>query len=100
MAPTSEHHTGDSAFQLEYKTVLGGAGTLIVLLAGLTWGLFNSSHQDEVDALNRTNSLQWERIRDLNDTVITLRTEQAQHRHYIDDQETRIRALEHRNDRR
>ena len=100
MADDRSRNRRSAPFQLEYKTVLGGAASCIVLLAGLTWGLFNSSHQDEVDNLNRTNTLQWERIRELNNTLIKLDAEHLQHRHYIDDQEVRIRALEHRGDRR
>lgn len=100
MAPNNNDRARSDDGILDVQKLFYGACGLIVVLAGTSWGLFNSNHQDEVDALNRTNNLQWERIRDLNDTVIALRTEQIQNRKYIDDQETRIRALEHRNDRR
>ena len=100
MADDRPRDARSPAFQLEYKTVLGGAGTLIVLLAGFTWGLFNSNHQDEVDTLNRANTAQWERIRTLNDQLIESRTEAKTLRRDVDDQEVRIRALEHRGDKR
>lgn len=100
MADDRPRDTRSAPFQLEYKTVLGGAGTLILLLAGFTWGLFNAGHQDEADDNKRTNTAQWERIRSLNDTIIEFRTKHDNLRQDVDDQEVRIRALEHKGERR
>lgn len=85
---------------VDLKTALGGAGALIVLLAGATWGLVNANHTDEVERNQSTNAKQWERLKELNDGLIKLESKMEQAVKYIDDQEDRIRALEHRGERR
>ena len=85
---------------LDLQTVLRGAGALIVVLAGLTWGLFNSNHTSDVEEQQRTNGKQWERIRELHDQLIRHQEQMDQNRKFIDDQEFRIRALEHRGEPR
>ena len=82
------------------KELLYGACGLIVILAGIAWGATNSNHASEVDDLKSVTGKQWERLRTLNDTLIRLQSDMEQNRRYIDDQEERIRALEHRGDRR
>ena len=85
---------------MDYKTVLGVACTVIVLLVGFSWGIWNANHESESLENQRINQLQWEHIRSLNDTLIEVRTRQANIRRETDDQEGRIRALEHRGERR
>lgn len=100
MAPDDgTRNSRPTPFQLDYKTVLGGACTLIVILAGFAWGTWTTSHESEILDNQRINTAQWERIRALNDTLIKLDAEHDSHRKDIDDQEVRIRALEHRGDR-
>ena len=82
------------------KELLYGACGLIVILAGIAWGATNSNHASEVDDLKSVTGKQWEGLRALNDALIRLESDVEQNRRYIDDQEERIRALEHRGDRR
>lgn len=85
---------------LDYKTVLGVACTVIILLVGFSWGIWNANHESESLENQRINIAQWERIRALNDTLIEFRAKQDSIRHDTDDQEVRLRALEHRGERR
>lgn len=86
-------------FQLDYKTVLGGACSLIVILAGFAWGTWTTGHESEILDNQRVNTVQWERIRALNDTLIEFRTKHDNIRRDVDDQEARIRTLEHRREK-
>ena len=100
MADDPSRDPRSTPVQLDYKTLLGGACTLIILLAGFAWGAWNSNHESEALDNQRTNAAQWERLRTLNDTLIEFRTKHDNLRQDVDDQEVRIRALEHKGERR
>lgn len=100
MAPTDNRASRPDHGVLDIQKLFYGACGLIVVLAGTTWGLFNTNHNSELEDADRTNGKQWERIRELNDQSIRLHAEMEQTRRYIDDQEARIRVLEHKGERR
>ena len=88
----SNARTGNGV--LDLKTVLGAACTGLVLLAGVTWGVISSQRADEIDINRSTNAKQWERLADLNNTLIELRTKHDNLKQTVDDQESRLRTLE------
>lgn len=99
MAHDERDGRGSHNGTLDAKSLLYGACSLIVLLAGVVWGLWNSNHSSEIEDTQRANAVQWERLRQLNDLSIEHKTILERLRRDLDDQETRLRALEHRGDK-
>jgi hypothetical protein len=60
----------------------------------------STGRTEQLERDSRTNDLQWRQLRELNDKIINLESDLRQARKYLDDQETRIRTLEHKGDRR
>jgi hypothetical protein len=79
---------------------LYGISSLFIILAGLTWGFVSTSRTEQLERDAHTNDLQWKQLSELNNKLITLESETRQTRKYLDDQESRIRALEHHGERR
>ena len=85
---------------MDYKKLFYGACSLIALLGGYTFELTRANHTDEVERNTSTNRVQWERLKELDERTIELRAEIKVLRRDVDDQEVRIRTLEHKGDRR
>lgn len=97
MGESSESH---EAGTVDYKTLFLGACMLISVL-GNGFAIY------VVSAINDTNRLQWQRLKELDEAITDLKNvdkTNASDRGYLrrdtDDQEIRIRALEHRGERR
>ncbi len=100
MATDDEHLERPLNGLMDYKTAFYSACGLIVILGGGAWGIWNTNAQGDIDDLKRVNQLQWERLSASHDAILLLRTAVEQSQKILDDQETRIRALERRSDRR
>ena len=85
---------------LDPKSLLYGAVSLIVLLTGALYGLYTTDAAKQVEDNRQVNLAQWERLRLLNDTLVAQAERLATVRKDLDDQESRIRVLEHRHDTR
>jgi len=84
---------------LDIKTVLGIAGTIIIALAGLAWGLIARDYNKQSD----TNGKQWDLIKGINDAHIKLEADTFYLKRDMEDSkreridyEARLRALERR----
>lgn len=93
-------HQADSTRTVDYKTLFLGACVLVSVLGGSLWGLWDSNHSGEVDEARRSNELQWQRLRELNDKVIENSGSVRYLAERTIDQEDRIRQLEMKSMRR
>jgi hypothetical protein len=56
-----------------------------MLLAGITWGIVNSAHTDEVERNAAVHNKQWEQLKELNDSAIRQEAELKNLRRDVDE---------------
>ena len=100
MADSKDSPPRSDSGTLDAKSLLYGAVSLIVLLTGALYGLYSTDNARSIEENRQINMVQWERLRALNDTLIQQTANIADIRKDIDDQEVRLRTLEHRGDAR
>ena len=78
----------------DYKVLFYGACSVCALLGGYAFELSRANSTDESERNSATNRVQWERLKDLNDSLIEVRGDLKTLRRDVDDLETRARAIE------
>ena len=58
---------------MDYKKLFYGACSLCALLGGYAFELSRANNSDESERNSATNRVQWERLKDLNDSLIEVR---------------------------
>lgn len=94
MASTPSGDSGPDQRVMDNKTLLYGATSLILILCGLVWGLWNSNHDQQIESNQRSNQLQWQKLNELERTIIDNTGRLARLEADGRDREDRIRALE------
>ncbi|TSA51348.1 MAG: hypothetical protein D4R44_08155 [Actinobacteria bacterium] len=85
---------------VDYKTLFLGSCLLVSILGGGLWNLWNSKSSEDFVAIRNGYDKHEERLRTLDSQMDKRTSENQQFQKYIDDQEARLRALEHQGDRR
>jgi hypothetical protein len=87
---------------LDYKAILGIAGTIIAALVVVIWGYLSS----DFDKQSSTNAKQWERLREISEAHVKLEADTFYLKQHMEeskegrkDVEERLRALERRGER-
>lgn len=81
--------------RLDYKTVNGALAVCLLSLLGVVFGYWNSRIEQTAGDSRTTNEHQWEGIQHLREDVLGLISEEKQLRRQTDDQEERLRHVEH-----
>ena len=94
MALDNQRDRGPDDRFMDYKKLFYGACSLCALLGGYAFELSRAERSDETERNSATNRVQWERLKDLNDSLIEVRGDLKTLRRDVDDLETRARAIE------